>query len=141
MQSTSLSPRIFLVPSASPLLYSTSYTHQLLQLHLHSYQRKGGDTENSFTNEFNPQRVRPRNWSPAASYFIYLSLVPPIFHPARLQIEAMEGETVQPLAAKVAAPFLAECYPILLTFTPNISNSALFFSITFINMLEYLLYW
>jgi hypothetical protein len=40
----------------------------------------GGAQKDLSPNEFNPEKVQPTNRSPAASYCIYLSLVPPIFH-------------------------------------------------------------
>jgi hypothetical protein len=39
--------------------------------------KKGGEMENSFGEESKPVRHRPRNWSPAFSNCIYLSLAPP----------------------------------------------------------------
>jgi hypothetical protein len=46
--------------------------------------------------------------SPAFSNRMYRFITPGIFQLARMQIEAMGGDDVTPVAQKVAAPFLME---------------------------------
>ena len=50
----------------------------------------------------------PMQLSPAFSNMMYLSLDEPTLHPPLLEIDAILGDTVHPLAARVADPFLAE---------------------------------
>ena len=49
----------------------------------------------------------PMQWSLAFSNMMYLSLDEPTLHPPLLEIDAILGDTVHPLAARVADPFLA----------------------------------
>ena len=53
--------------------------------------KNAGVSEKSIDREFRPASTLPKCWSPAFSNLMYLSRVPPIFQPALLQIDAIEG--------------------------------------------------
>ena len=55
---------------------------------------------------------------------MYQSLIGPMLQQALKQIEAMGGETVQPLATIVIAPFLTEWDPSVPFSTPRDWNSS-----------------
>ena len=53
-----------------------------------------------------PVSALPRNGSPSFSYLIYLSLISSNVHFLLRQIDAIDRDTVQPVAKNVSAPFL-----------------------------------
>jgi len=57
---------------------------------------------------------------------MYLFMTPGIFQLARMQIEAIGGDEVIPLAMCVAAPLRMECVPKLLGLKPRSMNDCLY---------------
>ena len=69
-----------------------------------------------------PVVALPRNGSPSFSYLIYLSLIPSNVQFLLRQIDAIDRDTVQPVAKNVSAPFFMECVPQSSTLMPRHSN-------------------
>ena len=89
-----------------------------------------------------PGSTLPTYWSPAASYFKYVSCISPIVHPASRFVASCRGAHVDPEDIYPAAPFWKLRTPRSSTLIPkSLSISSLYFSRIFSKLFENRLYW